>query len=120
MLVPLREIASARSGDKGIHANIGVISHSFDAFSFLLSDLSEKIVFDFFHEKFPQSLKSVRRYELPNLLSFNFILEGVLGKGGSMSLRLDAQGKVLGQVMMELPLLIPPPLLNFHKEINNV
>ena len=39
------------------------------------------------------------RYELPNLDGLNFILRGVLRN----SLRTDAQGKVLGQALLELP-----------------
>lgn len=42
------------------------------------------------------------RYELPQLLAFNFVLEGVLGEGGSRSLRIDSQGKALGQALLEM------------------
>jgi hypothetical protein len=108
---PLRNVAYARSGDKGIHANIGVIAYSKEAFEFLSKELTQELVELFFKEKFPDSLKGVKRYELPNLLSFNFVLEGILGEGGSLSLRTDAQGKVLGQVMLELLLPIPKLLL---------
>ena len=49
----------------------------------------------------------VERYELPNLHALNFILHDVLGGGGSRSLRIDAQGKALGQGMLQLE--IPAP-----------
>jgi hypothetical protein len=108
---PLRNIAHSRSGDKGIHANVGVIAYTKEAFEFLSKELTQERVEQFFKDKFPDSLKGVKRYELSNLLSFNFVLEGILGEGGSLSLRTDAQGKVLGQVMLELLLPIPKQLL---------
>ena len=107
----LKNIAHARSGDKGIHANVGVIAYNKECFDFLLEELTEELVEQFFKDKFPKSLKKVTRYVLPNLFSFNFFLEGILGQGGSLSLRTDAQGKVLGQVMLELPMSIPKQLL---------
>ena len=39
----------------------------------------------------------VIRYEVPNLSALNFVLFGVLAKGGIRSLRIDAQGNTLGQ-----------------------
>ena len=44
------------------------------------------------------------RFELPNLEAFNFLLEGILAGGGSRSLRVDAQGKALGQAILEMEL----------------
>jgi hypothetical protein len=44
----------------------------------------------------------VTRYELPNLGALNFLLEGALGGGGTVSLRLDAQGKTLGASLLDL------------------
>ena len=54
----------------------------------------------------------VIRYDLPNLLAFNFILPNILDGGGSLSLRLDAQGKALGQALLEMELEIPPEMLD--------
>ena len=42
------------------------------------------------------------RYEVPNLSVLNFVVSGVLTEGGSRSLRIDAQGKTLGQAILEL------------------
>jgi hypothetical protein len=44
----------------------------------------------------------VRRFDLPNILAFNFVLYGALEGGGSMSLRTDAQGKALGQAILQM------------------
>lgn len=109
--IPLSVIAHARSGDKGSSANIGVIAYTRQAYDFLQAHLDTEKVAHFFHVLQPVS---VRRYELPNLLAFNFILEGVLDGGGSLSLRIDSQGKALGQAILEIPLMIPK---NIYEEI---
>jgi hypothetical protein len=95
----LREIAYSRSGDKGCHANIGLIAKTADDYHFLEKELSAEKVKDFFHALSPHE---VIRYPLPKLLAFNFILKGVLKKGGNFSLRNDAQGKTLGQALLEI------------------
>lgn len=107
-IIPLRKIAYARSGDKGSNSNIGVIAFSAKGYEFLEKNLTAEKVACFFGPIHP---KSVIRYELPNLWAFNFILEGVLNGGGTHSLRLDAQGKSFGQVLLEMPMTIPEEAL---------
>lgn len=98
----LLDIAYARSGDKGSSANIGVISYKKEDYPFLLALLTEEKIFSYFA---PLSPKKVTRYLLPNLWAINFVLEGVLDGGGSVSLRLDNQGKTLAQalLLMKIP-----------------
>lgn len=97
----LKEIAYARSGDKGAHVNIGVIALQKKEYPKLRSHLTEERVKKFFAKLKPER---VIRYELPNLQALNFILEGVLDGGGSLNLRIDAQGKGLGQLLLEMEL----------------
>jgi hypothetical protein len=103
-VIPLRKIAYARSGDKGSHANIGVLAYTPEGFSFLEEYLTEEKVKEFFTALNP---KAVKRYPLPNLEAINFVLEGVLAGGGSLSLRIDSQGKALGQAILEMPISVP-------------
>jgi hypothetical protein len=103
----LAQLALARSGDKGASANVGVIARSEKAFEFLRGALSAEVVQEFFKRL---GVGSVIRYELPNLRAFNFILPKVLDGGGSVSMRIDAQGKALGQILLELPLEVPDDL----------
>jgi hypothetical protein len=44
----------------------------------------------------------VERYELPNLGALNFLLHEALGGGGTLSLRVDAQGKTLGAALLRM------------------
>jgi hypothetical protein len=45
---------------------------------------------------------NVERYELPNLGALNFLLHEALGGGGTLSLRIDAQGKTLGAALLRM------------------
>jgi len=102
--VRVGELAYARSGDKGNTSNIGVIAYTNAAWEWLRAELTPEVVKAHFREVCDGD---VDRYELPNLLALNFVLHDVLGGGGSRSLRVDAQGKALGQAIRELR--IPSP-----------
>ena len=105
----LGDIALARSGDKGAHANIGVWTRRAEAFEFLRRELTADRVAQHFHALAPHA---VERYELPNINAFNFLLRGVLGRAGAAgSLRTDAQAKTYAQGLLLLELDIPPALL---------
>ncbi len=98
-LVKLRDIAHARSGDKGSDSNIGVIAKSLKDYETIKNNLKPEVVKDFFDVI---CKGEVIRYELPNLLAFNFILRGGLSPGGASSLRSDAQGKALGEALLNI------------------
>ena len=101
--IRLGEIAYARSGDKGSSANVGVIAYTPEGFALLRHTLSAARVGKYFKAL---GVGKVVRYELPNLGAFNFILPDVLAGGASRSLRIDAQGKTLGQALLEMGLAI--------------
>ncbi|MEQ9180076.1 MAG: hypothetical protein RIF44_15390, partial [Nitratireductor sp.] len=49
----------------------------------------------------------VRRYLLPGFDALNFLLEDVLGGGGTASLRYDPQAKTYAQMALDLTVEIP-------------
>ena len=102
--VRLGTIAYARSGDKGAGANVGVIARTPADYDVLRRSLTAERIEAFFR---PLGVGTVVRYELPNLGALNFILPNILDGGGSLSLRIDAQGKGLGQALLEMELEIP-------------
>lgn len=108
MRIRLGEIAHARSGDKGSGANIGVIAYTPAGYAWLREHLTAERVAAYFAAMDPGD---VARYELPNLGALNFVLPAILAGGGSRSLRVDAQGKALGQVLLEMPLKIDEAVL---------
>ena len=97
MKVPLARLAHARSGDKGDVSNIGVIAFDERCYPILLRELTAARVKAFFGSLVKGS---VERYELPNLDALNFVMREALGGGGTVSLRVDAQGKTLGAALL--------------------
>jgi hypothetical protein len=107
--LPLGEIALARSGDKGAHANIGVWVHSDEAYELIVTALTSEVVAAHFAAMHPSR---VERYELANVKALNFVLIGALGRGGgSAGLRTDAQAKAYGQALLRLEIDIPADVL---------
>lgn len=102
--VLLREIAHARSGDKGSSANIGVIAYTPEGYLFLQEYLTAERVQEYFK---PLGVTLTQRFELPNLGALNFLLHHALAEGGSRSLRIDSQGKALGQTILQMTIQIP-------------
>jgi hypothetical protein len=111
--IHLGKIAYARSGDKGEHANIGVIAYTPEGYQYLCSHLTKERVQVYFADL---GVREVLRYELPNLGALNFLLKGALDGGGSRTLRIDAQGKALGQALLEIELDIPEELLSHCRQ----
>jgi len=102
--VQLGEFAVARSGDKGNHANIGVVALDPDHYEWLVNELTADRVRQYFSGL---GLERVDRYELPNVGALNFVLHNALGGGASQSLRIDTQGKLLGTALLQLELPCP-------------
>jgi hypothetical protein len=105
--ITLGEIAHARSGDKGNHANVGVIAYTSAGYEFIHEQLTRQRVASYFA---PLAPTRVERFELPRLGALNFLLYNALGGGASQSLRIDTQGKLLGTSILELELPLPPNL----------
>jgi hypothetical protein len=53
----------------------------------------------------------VTRWELPGLQAFNFLLRHALGGGGTLSLRMDHQGKTLAQALLQHEVEVPEAVL---------
>ena len=99
MKIPLSRIAHTRSGDKGDTANIGVIAFDECDYDVLVREVTAARVKEFFGELVKGE---VERFELPNLGALNFLLHRSLGGGGTVSLRVDAQGKTLGAALLRM------------------
>src|SRR4029079_18071659 len=97
--VPLSALAHARSGDKGDTANIGVIARAREIYPWLRKTLTAAVV----KRRFKGICEGrVERYEVPNLGALNFLLHESLGGGGTVSLRLDAQGKTVSHAVLRM------------------
>jgi hypothetical protein len=95
--VPLHRLAHARSGDKGNRLNIAVVCCDRSFYPALAEALTAERVAEVFAGRRPSA---VRRYELPKLAAFNFVLDDVLEGGVNASLGLDGHGKTLSFLLL--------------------
>lgn len=100
----LYQLAHARTGDKGDRSNISVIAYDAADFDHLVQHVTEDAVRALFRHRRPSQ---VRRYLVPSLHAMNFVLDGVLDGGVNDALNLDAHGKALSFLLLQLD--IPPP-----------
>jgi hypothetical protein len=99
--VRVGDLATARSGDKGNHANLGVVANSAAAYE----ELKKKLTAELIHAHFADlGVTRVVRYELPRIQALNFLLFDALAGGASRSLRIDTQGKLIGTAALEIEL----------------
>ena len=104
MRVRLVDIAHARSGDKGDTANIGVIALREEWYAVIARYLTADATAG---HMAPLIRGGVERFELPNIWALNFLLHGALDGGGTRSLRIDAQGKVLSTALLRIVIDVP-------------
>jgi hypothetical protein len=99
MMVQLRKLAHARSGDKGDTANVGLIALREEFYPILVKEVTAARV----KQHFTGICKGeVDRFELPNLGALNFLLHESLGGGGTVSLMTDAQGKTFSTALLRM------------------
>ncbi len=107
-LAPLGALFGTRSGDKGPNANLGIFARTPEAFAWLSSYLSINKL----KELMPEAEeRKIDRYDLPNLLSLNFIFHGLLEEGVAASTRQDPQAKALGEYLRAKVVEIPKDLM---------
>jgi hypothetical protein len=97
----LREIAHARTGDKGDASTISVIAYRAGDFDRIARAVTVERVRAHFADFAPTA---VERYELPLIGALNFVLRGALRGGVTRSLALDAHGKCIGAALLDLEL----------------
>ena len=108
MKIQLRQIAHARSGDKGDTANIGLIALKPEYYPILVQEVTAERV----KQHFTGICKgAVERHELPKLKALNFLLHQSLGGGGTISLKTDPQGKTLSSALLRMEIEVADGLL---------
>ena len=95
--LPLHAIAHGRAGDKGNVSNISLIAYLPEAYDFIASEVSEKKVEALFAHL---GAGAVKRYDLPNLQAFNFVIQDALDGGVNASRSLDRHGKTLSFILL--------------------
>jgi hypothetical protein len=106
--IVLRQIAQARSGDKGDILDVSLFAPTEGLYSYFADHITADVVKEHLRElvKGP-----VTRYEVPNVRALKFVCEQALDGGGSRSLRVDNLGKCFGANLLRMELEIPDELL---------
>jgi hypothetical protein len=99
MKIRLKDICHGRSGDKGDAANIGLIAYNKEDYELIKKEVTAEKVKKFFTGI---CKGEVERFEMPNINALNFVLHDTLGGGGTVSLKLDAQGKTLASALLRM------------------
>jgi hypothetical protein len=106
--VPLIAVAHGRSGDKGDGFNIGIVARRAEYLPALRAALTEDAVAEHLRHEFNDPATGrVVRYELPGLLSMNFVFAEALGGGQFASLRLDPLAKGKAQQLLDMEIRVP-------------
>ncbi len=106
--VPLIRLAYGRSGDKGDISNIGLIART----PYILPVLYAQVTAERVQTWLAHLVHGpVRRYALPGFNALNFVCESALDGGGMASLRNDALGKGMAQLLLSMPVKVPAHLL---------
>ena len=105
--LPLHAVAHSRAGDKGNRANLSLIPYDPALYPVLAAQVTEARVLALFRHR---GATRCRRYDLPLLHAFNFVLDDVLEGGVNGSLNLDGHGKAQSFRLLSLAVLVPAHL----------
>jgi hypothetical protein len=95
----LREIAHARTGDKGNILNISLIAYRSEDYPLLEQYVTVERVTQLFSSTIT---RPVERYSIPGLGALNFVLHRPANESVTRSLALDAHGKTLSLVLLNV------------------
>jgi hypothetical protein len=104
--VKLRDIAIARSGDKGNRATLTVIARDPAHYPLLERVLTAERVRSHYRGVVQGP---VQRHVLPHLGAVHFVMHEALGGGVTRSLALDAHGKTLASAILDIDVENTPP-----------
>ena len=106
--VPLHEVAHGRAGDKGNRLNVSILPYHPQAYAVLAAQLTEARVLSLYAHR---GAVSVKRFDLPTLPAFNFVIDDVLEGGVNGSLNLDGHGKSNSFILLGMPVQVPRKFL---------
>ena len=105
--VELRELAYARSGDKGDTCTIGIMAKSAEIYGHLRASITADAVKKHFGNMVQGE---VEIYPMDNIESLAIVLRNSLGGGATKTLRFDQTGKAMGTALLRMTIDVPPSL----------
>lgn len=97
----VKDVAYARSGDKGDVVNVGVLAFDEAAYARLTRTLTPERIKSHFGEWVKGE---VDVFPMPNLKAFNLLLHNALGGGATKTLRYDVTGKAFSTAVLRMEL----------------
>ena len=97
----VKDVAYARSGDKGDVVNVGVLAFDDAAFGRLTRTLTPERIKSHFGDWVKGD---VDVFPMPNLNAFNLLLHNALGGGATKTLRYDVTGKAFSTAVLRMEL----------------
>lgn len=95
----LRELAYARSGDKGDVANIGLLAFNEENYEIIRRQVTPERV----KRHFGEMVKGpVEIYEMPNINALVIILRNAIDGGATRTLRFDQTAKAMGTALLRM------------------
>jgi len=102
--IPLREVAHARSGEKGNNSNISLIAYHETDYPLIHA----QVTVDTVRRLYGLITKGrITRFEVPGIGALNFVLEDVLEGGRSRTLAFDESGKALSSLLLTAEIEVP-------------
>lgn len=107
MKILLHRVAHARAGDKGNRVNISLIPYRAELYPILAEQVTAARVLALFAHR---GATAARRYDLPLLHAFNFVVDDALEGGVNNALNQDGHGKSLSFRLLALEVDVPEHL----------
>jgi hypothetical protein len=106
--VKLKDVAQARSGDKGNTSDISLFAPNEELYEIFKKEVTAERVKEHFSGIV---YGDVYRYEVPNVRALKFLCQDALGGGAPSSLRLDNLGKCFGGNLLRMEIEVDENLL---------
>jgi len=113
--VLLKELAFARSGDKGDVSDIGIMAKSSNIYDFLVKAITPEKVKTLFKGMIKGD---VEIYLMPNIESLEIVLRQALGGGATCTLRFDQTGKSMCTALLRMEMDVDEALIKEAKEVS--
>ena len=101
---PLRELAFARSGDKGDVCNVGLLAFDERCYDILVREVTAERI----KAHFGGMVKGeVEVYPLPKVNALEIVLRNALGGGATRTLLFDQTGKSMATALLRMRVPVP-------------
>jgi hypothetical protein len=97
--IQLKDLAYARSGDKGDICNVGLIAFNEENYHKIIQAVTVKKIKEHFGG---MVTGDVYLYPMPNLNCLQVVMYGALGGGATRTLRYDQTGKAMSTALLRM------------------